>query len=219
MIEKQAATKQFQRLIRTLAELNLDTEVRAADAASLFVFVKAKDDQFFADVVYRSRIRDWLHGVRQIEPVKETVGTLMEKPLTEAERLRMIHSMMTAQTIDGGANITPKYGEWKYVDTIFPLHNHERNKRWLTDFAKKTFLTPENLDQIRDAVGEKVRCPRYRPSELMLTFTDRILLCLPSVLFPISDISSRLWLLGQGLARQFLTCIHDWYWHMVSRLR
>lgn len=139
-----------------MAEINLDTEVRAGDDTSVFVFVRAKDDQSFADVVYRSRIRDWLHGVLQIQPTKETVQTLMDTPLTPAERLRMIYSMITAQQIDGGANITPKHGEWKYVDAIFPLHDHEKNKKWLADFAKKTFLTPDDLDQIRDAVGEKV---------------------------------------------------------------
>lgn len=122
----------------------------------MFVFVKARNDQTFADVVYRSRIRDWLHGVRQIQPIKETVETLAETPLTEGERLRMIHSMMTAQTFDGGANITPNHGEWEFVESVFPLHDHERNKKWLANFSKKTFLTPEDLDEIRNAVGEKV---------------------------------------------------------------
>lgn len=120
------------------------------------MFVKAKDDQNFADVVYRSRIRDWLNGVRQIQPVKETVHTLTEIPLSQSERLRLIYAMMTDQKMDGGANITPQHGDWKYVDAIFPLHDHEKNKRWLSDFTKKTFLTPEDLDHIRDAVGEKV---------------------------------------------------------------
>lgn len=154
--EKDAATQQFRQLIRALTEIHLETEVRANDESSLFVFVKAKDDQTFADVVYRSRIRDWLHGVRQIQPVKETVDTLTASPLTEAERLRTIHDLITFQQADGGAGITPNHGEWKYVEAIFPLHDHERNKKWLTDWAKKTFLTPSDLDELRDAVGEKI---------------------------------------------------------------
>lgn len=143
-------------MIRSLAEVDLVTEVRTNDDTSLFVFVKAKDDQSFADVVYRSRIKDWLHGVRQIQPIKETVGTLAETPLTEAERLRMIYALITSQRLDGGANITPNHGEWNYVEAIFPLHDHVRNKKWLAEFSKKTFLTPDDLDQIRDSVGEKV---------------------------------------------------------------
>lgn len=130
--------------------------MRAGDDTSIFVFVKAKNDQTFTDLVYRSRIRDWLHGVRQIQPVKETVDTLAEAPLSQAERLRMIYSMITAQNVDGGANITPQHGEWENVDAIFPLHDHETNKRWLSEFAKKTFLTPDDLDEVRDVQGEKV---------------------------------------------------------------
>jgi len=140
-----------------LAQLNLETEVRAGDDTSLFIFLKAKNDEAFADVIYRSRIRDWLHGVRQIQPIKEAVGTLTEAPLSEAERLRIIYEMITAQHMDGGASITPKYGEWENVEAIFPLHNHERNKKWLAEWSKKSFLTPDDLDELRNAVGEKVR--------------------------------------------------------------
>lgn len=69
----------------------------------------------------------------------------------------MIYALITSQRLDGGAGITPKHGEWKNVEALFPLHDHVRNKKWLAEFSKKTFLTPDDLDQIRDAVGEKVR--------------------------------------------------------------
>lgn len=154
--DKKAATQQFQRLIRTLADVNLETEVRADCDNSVFVFVRAKNDQTFADVVYRSRIRDWLHGVRQVQPVKETVDSLTTSPLTESERLRIIYDLMTSQPVDGGAGVTPNHDEWNYVEAIFPLHDCDRNKRWLTDWAQKTFLTPADLDEMRDAVGEKI---------------------------------------------------------------
>lgn len=216
--EKNEATQQFQRLIRQLAEINLETEVRAADDSSIFVFVKAKDDQDFADVVYRSRIRDWLNGVRQIQPVKETVQTLTELPLSPAERLRLIYAMITDQKMDGGANITPKFGEWKYVDAIFPLHDHEKNKKWLSDFSKKTFLTPEDLDHIRDAVGEKVREP-FDVWGSLLTLSDCLLLCLSPIILPIPDLPCSIWLLSQDIARKLLTSVHDRNWHLVCYLR
>jgi hypothetical protein len=65
--------------------------------------------------------------------------------------------MIIATREEGGASITPKLGEWKNVDAMFPLHDHERNRQWLNSFSSKTFLTPEDLDQIRDIVGEKVQ--------------------------------------------------------------
>lgn len=125
------------------------------------MFVKAEDEKAFADVVYRSRIKDWLHGIRQIQPVKETAETVSPEPMTEAERHRQIYHMITASRGEGGAGITPKHGQWRCVEAIFPLHDHVKNKQWLNEFTRKTFLTPDDIDQIRNAVGEKVR--RHQP--------------------------------------------------------
>jgi hypothetical protein len=64
--------------------------------------------------------------------------------------------MITCSHEEGGADITPKYGEWKNVESIFPLHNHKKNQQWLNEWSRKTFLSPQDLDHIRDGVGEKV---------------------------------------------------------------
>lgn len=154
--DKQGSTVQFKHLIRSLAQVGLTTEVRNGDETSVLVFIKAGDEKIVDDVVYRSRMRDWLHGIRQIQPVKETVSTLTSEPLTDAERHRLIYHMITGLGEEGGANITPKSGDWKNVEAVFPLHDHAKNKRWLTEFSRKTFLSPEDLDDIKDTVGEKV---------------------------------------------------------------
>ena len=57
---------------------------------------------------------------------------------------------------EGGAAVTPKHGEWKNVEAVFPLHDPEKNKKWLTEFSTKTFLTPDDLDEVRNRVGEAV---------------------------------------------------------------
>lgn len=64
--------------------------------------------------------------------------------------------MLTAPKEDGGADLTPKQGEWKYIDSIFPLHDNATNQEWMKDWSQKTFLTREDLDQIRNKFGEKV---------------------------------------------------------------
>jgi hypothetical protein len=97
-------------------------------------------------------VRDWLYGLRNTQPD----GDSSPGPQTDAERLRVIHYMLTAPADDGGANITPKFGKWKYVDSLFPLHDDKTNQAWIRDWSKKTFLTNEDLDQIRDKFGEKV---------------------------------------------------------------
>jgi anoctamin-10 len=101
-------------------------------------------------------MKDWLHGIRQIQPVKDAAEALTSEPLTNAERLRQVHHMINAPKSEGGAGITPDHGDWKNVDAIFPLHDHAMNKKWLSDFSRKTFLTPEDLDMIKDNVGEKI---------------------------------------------------------------
>lgn len=74
------------------------------------------------------RVKDWLHGVRVAAPDKETQRSLAGEPLTEAERLRIVWQLITLPESEGGAGITPKQGEWKLVESIFPLHDHEFNK-------------------------------------------------------------------------------------------
>ena len=103
-----------------------------------------------------TRVKDWLHGVRAAQPDKETENSLTTQPLTEAERYRIIHYMITSPRDEGGAGITPKKEPWKNVESIFPLHDKAFNKQWIQTWSTQTFLKVEDLDQIRDLLGEKV---------------------------------------------------------------
>lgn len=98
------------------------------------------------------RVRDWLYGIRNAEP--EPASSI--EPQTEAERLRVISYMITLPAHEGGAGITPDHGEWKNVTAIFPLHDEETNKRWMREWSQKTFLSDDDLDQIRNKFGESV---------------------------------------------------------------
>ena len=64
--------------------------------------------------------------------------------------------MITSPAEEGGAGITPKHGQWKEVESIFPLHDHAYNKNWIKRWATMTFLKTEDLDDIRNRFGEKV---------------------------------------------------------------
>lgn len=178
--DKEQGIEQFKKLIRSLTETGLTTEVRRGDETSLLVFVKAADENIFAQVVYRSRIKDWLHGIRQMQPTTSPAETLAAEPLTDAERFRQIHHMISCPTEEGGAGITPKYGEWKNVEAVFPLHDHVKNKKWLTEFSRKTFLTPEDLDEVRNTVGEKASIPFYETTVTLLTRSFRLVTTMPS---------------------------------------
>lgn len=81
--------------------------------------------------------------------------------MTEAERYRIIYETITCPQEEGGAGITPKQGEWKHVESIFPLHDKAFNKEWIQNWSTKTFLKIEDLDEIRDRFGEKVSHPEH----------------------------------------------------------
>jgi hypothetical protein len=102
------------------------------------------------------RVRDWVHGVRAAAPPKETREALESEPLYEAERLRIIYQLITHPTSEGGAGITPKEGEWEGVESIFALHDHAYNKDWIKKWTSSYFLKTEDLDDIRNRLGEKV---------------------------------------------------------------
>ncbi|KAL8945152.1 MAG: hypothetical protein Q9211_000304 [Gyalolechia sp. 1 TL-2023] len=146
----------FTLLMQALARVGLATEVRNGDNCSLLVFVKVGSQKRFASEVYRSRVKDWLHGVRPAEPARETRTTLEGQTLTEAERFRIIHRLITSPRKEGGAGIIPKEGQWKNIESIFPLHDHTFNKGWIKKWSTMTFLKVEDLDQIRDRFGEKI---------------------------------------------------------------
>jgi len=148
-------------------------EVRNGDNCSVLVFVKVEGKRLNNEV-YRSRfisqtyivsdtadtlvsrVKDWLYGVRAAQPDRETEQSITSQPLTEAERLRIVHHMITSPREEGGAGITPKTGQWKNIESIFPLHDHTFNKEWIKKWSSQTFLKAEDFDQIRNKFGEKV---------------------------------------------------------------
>jgi hypothetical protein len=64
--------------------------------------------------------------------------------------------MMTLPEEEGGAHLTPGHGQWRNVSAIFPLHDIETNNKWMREWSKKTFLSEDDLDQIRNKFGESV---------------------------------------------------------------
>lgn len=146
------ASQELELLLRKLWEVGLQTEVRPGEDSNLLIFVRASKKKRLRRALYQSRIRDWLHGVRSSEPEDESSA----EPQTESERLRIINHMITLPNDMGGAGITPRHGHWKNVLAIFPLHDEEKNKEYLTDWSQKTFLSEGDLDHVRDKFGESI---------------------------------------------------------------
>ncbi|TGO63172.1 hypothetical protein BOTNAR_0104g00200 [Botryotinia narcissicola] len=153
---KVEAEAQFVKLIEALNDVGLMTEVRNGDNCSLLIFIKAASDRHLRSEVYRSRVQDWLYGVRTAAPEKNMQEALSAEPMTEAERLRLVYLLITKPRNVGGAGITPKRGEWQGVESIFPLHDHEFNKVWIKEITSKYLLTTKDLEDIKDRFCEKI---------------------------------------------------------------
>ena len=102
------------------------------------------------------RVKDWLYGVRSDQPDRESKDDAAVQDLTEAERYRIVYHLITGLKSEGGAGIVPKEGQWKNVESVFPLHDIAFNKNWIKTWSTTTFLKIEDLDEIRDRLGEKV---------------------------------------------------------------
>ena len=170
---KADASRSLEDLVQALARVGFAIEVRNGENCSLLVFVKVASDERLNNAVYRSRcaprfvtskdstngscrVKDWLYGIRPAQPDRETHNSITYQPLTEAERYRIVHQLITGPKAEGNAGITPTHGQWKNVESIFPLHDHTFNKEWIKKWATMTFLKVEDLDEIRNRFGERV---------------------------------------------------------------
>ncbi|KAI9836108.1 MAG: hypothetical protein M1819_001724 [Sarea resinae] len=155
-IDKAKARAEIEKLLKALGSVGLMTEVRAGNDGYVLILVKIQSEKRLSVELYRSRVKDWLFGFRPAAPDKHTQESLADSPTTPAERLRIVYLLVTNPTNEGGAGITPKKGQWKMVESVFALHDHEFNKKWIKKWSTSYFLTLEDLDQIRDHFGEKV---------------------------------------------------------------
>ncbi|KAF7856292.1 hypothetical protein EAF04_009820 [Stromatinia cepivora] len=153
--DKVQAEAQFVKLIEAVNGVGLTTEVRNGDNFGLLIFVKAAPERLRSEV-YRSRVQDWLYGVRITAPEKNMQEAFKVEPVTEAERLRLVYLLITKSRNEGGAGVTPKRGEWKGVESIFPLHDHAFNKAWITEITTKYLLTTKDLEDIKNRFGERI---------------------------------------------------------------
>lgn len=100
------------------------------------------------------RVKDWLYGITPTHP-GGTKDTIVDSAF-EAEDILSVFHLVNWDHEHGGAGITPGWGKWKNVTSIFPLHNEAANQALLSHLSRRLILTAKDLDQIRDLFGAKV---------------------------------------------------------------
>ena len=124
------------------------------------------------------RVKDWLYGIISTHP-GGTKDTVVDGAF-EAEDILSIYHLVNWDHEHGGAGITPQWGKWKNVTSIFPLHNEAANQTLLKHLSSKLVLTTRDLDQIRDLFGAKVSLFSSQFNEDLLTPSSRSPSTLPS---------------------------------------
>ncbi|KAH6639056.1 calcium-activated chloride channel-domain-containing protein [Boeremia exigua] len=152
-VEHETAVTDFTTLIKDLHSAGLNTEVRHGYDQSLLVFVQAPRE-LLGNTVYKSRVKDWLYGITKQHP-GGTASSVVAADF-EAEDLLSVFHLVTFGKELGGAGITPGFGQWENVSSVFALHNQPVNNRLLTHLSRRFFLDLKDLDQIRDLWGSKV---------------------------------------------------------------
>ncbi|KAK7054370.1 hypothetical protein VNI00_003564 [Paramarasmius palmivorus] len=147
-VDYDTAMGEFTALLTDLEAIGLHTEVRTGYDQSLLVFVKAPKE-VLRETVYKSRVKDWLYGISREHPESG-------KGAFEAEDILSVYHLVNWSKELGGAGVTPGYGKWKNVKSIFPLHNERANQELLYYLSKRLFLRYSDIDKIRDLFGAKV---------------------------------------------------------------
>ncbi|KAI9098173.1 calcium-activated chloride channel-domain-containing protein [Phlyctochytrium arcticum] len=156
-------------VIQRLMSVGLQFRVLPWDAKRVGVFVYCPEKILMREV-YRSRVIDWINdsGISELEPpvlADPSPDTFKNNPLpTPAERLRLVHELLTSPTYDGGAGLTM---DQTVVDTteavggnlleaVFCVHDREFADKWVKSWSQRWLLREQDLDAIRDYAGEKV---------------------------------------------------------------
>ncbi|KAH6838589.1 calcium-activated chloride channel-domain-containing protein [Chaetomium sp. MPI-CAGE-AT-0009] len=139
-------------LVQDLESVGFQTELRAGHDHTLLAFVKAPR-KILGSYVYNSRLKDWLYGIIQSHPGGAKNAAV--DGAFEAEDILSVYHLVNWPKSNGGAGITPGWGQWEHVDSIFPLHDEPTNLSLLKHLSSRFFLTSNDLDQIRNLFGTK----------------------------------------------------------------
>ncbi|GAA5907924.1 hypothetical protein JCM5296_006134 [Sporobolomyces johnsonii] len=149
---------EYAKLVACLRACDFDVTGRsgAEGTDTVLLFIKASEKRVREEVT-RERMSDWLHGVASTRPSPREPQDFTSQPIEEAERLRVVYSILTSPREGGSSSIRssastgPTCGlpiasqlppspatksEFPHLISIFPPHNPIYNalwqKRWMS---------------------------------------------------------------------------------------
>jgi hypothetical protein len=119
--------------------------------------------------------------------------------LKPAERLRLVHTYVTATPPEGGLGIHPDNNDWPRVESIMALHDPKYSHVWIRSVTKTIDIGDHQLEFIRGQVRAFASNTSYCPLTLPVWRGRRSLLCIPRVLHAFSHLYLGRWLHNQLL--------------------
>jgi len=94
-----------------------------------------------------SRHSDFLFGL----PTTPIAIDGHTRPLSPADRIRLVHDYITSTPADGGLGILPGSSDWDLVESVMALHDREFNETWIRSWTPHKIFSVE-LAGIREHV-------------------------------------------------------------------
>ncbi|KAG9306899.1 hypothetical protein G9A89_002568 [Geosiphon pyriformis] len=141
-------------VLKNLENVGLECELSRSQEDMIFIFVLCSAERLKKEV-YRARVHDWLKGVR-IRDIDDDNVSGSDVSLNEAERLRLVHDIITRSTNDDGAGIYPRLGDFELVTSLLPIHDRDYNQNWIKSWSTKWVIDKHDLMNLRNHFGEKI---------------------------------------------------------------
>ena len=141
-----------EKLVKALVSQGLKVEVRQGCPGSVLVFIQCTQSRLAAQVE-KCRVNDWLFGVRNENPADDKISS---EGFSSAERLRLVYDIITSPSNNSGLGIKPGQGDWKFVQSVFALHDAEWNREWLRRFSTPWLIEDKEIRLIRQQFGDRV---------------------------------------------------------------
>ncbi|KAI9029356.1 calcium-activated chloride channel-domain-containing protein [Hyaloraphidium curvatum] len=150
-------TRAWRDVVTRLVSSGLEVDGKLVQRRKLVAACLYAPDELMEVLANRARVADWLHNV----PTLLTRDLITKKgprsaavvELTPAERLRLVHALVTGDPGAGGLGIR---AGTEGVEAVMGLQDQNFNKSWLAAVGSKWALTEADLTSLRDHHGERV---------------------------------------------------------------
>lgn len=150
----QSAEQEYTCLISTLKDAGLKATGRRGEGHSQLMVLIWAPPRKIAQLFQKQRHADFLLGLPSSLPGHSHTSAV--KPLSRADRLRLVHDYVTSLKADGGLAIIPGVAQWPRVESILALHDSVFDHSWINTWTRRSIgfkVGFSELNKIRDEVS------------------------------------------------------------------